>query len=295
MHRPLLFVLVATVGFAIKGVIAKLAYTTGITIVGLLVLRAAIAVPLFWLGARWLGASWSDVRRRDVVAAMAAGTLYLLAGYCDFTAIDRIGAGPSRVLLFTYPLLVLLLEAGRDRRAPARRELLAFGLAWPGLWLVASAGDLADPAGAAWGLGSAATYAIYLFVSQRMMPRLGSVRFAVLANTGAGVALLAALPWLVTPGDLSFDAAALGWVALIAAFCTVLPFFLFFEGIRQLGAGRASVISLTGPPLTLALAWMVLGETLTWEQGLGALMVLAGVGSLTLTSAPRPPRTRRTA
>lgn len=288
MRRPLLFVLIATVGFAIKGVIAKLAYATGLTVIGLLALRAALAVPLFWLGARWLGAVWTGMQRRDVAAAVGSGLLYLIAGYCDFTAIDYIGAGPSRVLLFTYPLLVLLLEAGRDRRLPRWRELLAFGLAWPGLWLVASAGELENPIGAAWALGSATSYALYLFIGQQLMPRLGSVRFATLANTGAGLFLLAALPWLATPATLSFNAEAFGLVATIALFSTVLPFFLFFEGIRQLGAGRASLITLSGPPLTLLMAWAVLDERLTPAQLLGALLVLAGVGSLRLGSAKDP-------
>jgi len=68
------------------------------------------------------------------------------------------------------------------------------------------------------------------------------------------------------------------WLALIMAiFSTVLPAFFMNAGIRRIGAGSASIISSTGPIGTLALAFLLLGETLTPAQLAGTALVLIGV------------------
>jgi len=47
-------------------------------------------------------------------------------------------------------------------------------------------------------------------------------------------------------------------------------------GIRRIGAGKASIISTTGPIGTLALAFIILHESVTISQLAGTLLVLAG-------------------
>jgi drug/metabolite transporter (DMT)-like permease len=63
----------------------------------------------------------------------------------------------------------------------------------------------------------------------------------------------------------------------MAVFSTVLPAFFMNAGIRRIGAGSASIISTTGPIVTLILAYMLLGEAITSVQLVGTFFVLAGV------------------
>jgi drug/metabolite transporter (DMT)-like permease len=64
--------------------------------------------------------------------------------------------------------------------------------------------------------------------------------------------------------------------------CTVIPFFLLFEGIRRCGAVRASLLTLCGPVVTAAGAWAILGETLTPLQIAGFAITIVSVASLSL-------------
>lgn len=284
-QRAVIFVLAATVGFAFKGIWARYAYQAGLTVAAVLLLRVLMATPLYWLGARGLKApeDAAPLTVRDRIISLGCGVFFMAAAACDFIAIDKIGAGPSRVILFSFPGFVLIIDAARQRRWPPWRQGIAFVVAWVGLVLVAAPHGLAGVktnVGVLWALGGAVTYAIYLTVSQPVTQRLGSIRFVTWSNYGTTLALLAVFPFLATKADFQFSGSGVAWVVVLAVVSTTIPFFLLFEGIRRAGAVKASLITLVGPPITVFAAWGLLDEQLTSTQLLGTALVLVGVGSL---------------
>ena len=52
------------------------------------------------------------------------------------------------------------------------------------------------------------------------------------------------------------------------------------EGVRRVGASKASLISTLGPPATAIMAQELTGEVLTPAQWLGIALVLIGVMAL---------------
>ena len=52
-------------------------------------------------------------------------------------------------------------------------------------------------------------------------------------------------------------------------FSTVLPLFLMAEGVRRVGAAKASLISTLGPPATAIMAQELTSEVLAPAQWLG--------------------------
>jgi drug/metabolite transporter (DMT)-like permease len=298
-------VLAATAALAFKGIVAKLAYGAGVDVAGILLLRFGLAVPLFWLV--WLlvlrpgsGTGGADTARRsgantagtgvagwgrDLGRCVPTGILFAIATEADFRALQYLDAGTSRLILFTYPAIVLLLTAALERRAPGLRLLGLMALTYAGLALVVRPGEAgaAGPdfwAGTAWAMTSAVTYALFLVAARPTMARMGSGRFTVLSNTVtflfvAPIGLLAGVPAVPT-------AEGVMWGAVIAGVCTVLPFFLLNEGVRRWGAARASRLSFLGPVITLAAAWTILGEEMDARALLGAAIVLAGVVALEL-------------
>ena len=125
---PLALVASATVLFAFKGILARVAFETGLTVLGVIFLRVAFATPMY------VTAAWAmrhkqtahEARPRDFIEAFGAGVFFLAAAACDFSAIERIGAGPSRVILFSFPGVVLTIEAIRERRFPPARQIGVF-------------------------------------------------------------------------------------------------------------------------------------------------------------------------
>ena len=76
----------------------------------------------------------------------------------------------------------------------------------------------------------------------------------------------------------SFDTGFAGegwlWLAAIAIVSTVTPIALFFAGLRRVGPSTAAILSTLEPLTTVALAFVVFGETLSGVQLAGAALVL---------------------
>ncbi|ABC21136.1 DMT family transporter [Rhodospirillum rubrum] len=279
-------VLISTIALSFKGISAKYAYDAGMGVGMVLILRFVLAAPFFWVGERLLGAGrprlplgWAEIR-----PCILAGVLFSVATYSDFSSVQLIGAGLSRVILFTYPAVILIIGAFSRRTWPARRQMLAFAITYLGLLIiiVPSVGLVAVDVmleGVAMSLLSSVTYGSFLVYSQSLTGRLGSARFTAISNT---VTMLMIVPFaLAMGGDLTIpNTTALIWAVVIATVCTVLPFFLLFEGIRRWGAEKTGLMTLSGPALTIAMAWVLLDETLTPLQLIGFAVVMAGVGAL---------------
>ncbi|MGB1027951.1 MAG: EamA family transporter [Rhodospirillaceae bacterium] len=280
-------VLLATIALAFKGIVAKFAYAEGLTLSWILILRFGFALPFFWLGARMMRAGNTEalLGRRELGACALTSGLFFLATLCDFGALTLIDAGLSRVILFTFPAFILLFAAIRRRAWPPLRDMAAFALTYCGLLLVVQPGtglSTESWVGILLALGSALSYALFLTTSQSLTKALGSARFTALSGS---FTLLFVLPMPLVLGGLSPLPSVEGLIlaAIIALFCTVLPFFMLFEGIRRWGAEKAGLMTLSGPAITVAAAWAFLGEVLTPLQWGGFVVVVAGVAILQKT------------
>lgn len=114
----------------------------------------------------------------------------------------------------------------------------------------------------------------------------------------SGLPALALTAYVMTVGSLllaipaSLENASLvnatwkSWAALgyLVVFGTVLPFLWFYEGVKALGAARASQFINLVPPLAVAESVLILGEPMTPALYVGAALVVAG---LYLTNKPR--------
>ena len=279
------YALLAALGFSLKAIFVKLAYAWhGVDAITLLALRMLCALP-FFLALAWQAQAGSA--RLTVGDWLRVGWLgltgYYLASILDFWGLAHISAGLERLILFTYPTLVVVIGAWLARRRIARREGAALALCYAGIAL-AFASDLrlsSDRAalllGGALVFGSAVAYALYLLASGRTIARLGTRRtaaYAMLVSTGFVLAhFLATQP----VSDLRQPASILGLALAMAVFSTVLPSVLLAEAIKRSGAGRVAMIGSAGPIITIYLGVAALGEPATAVQLAGAALVLGGV------------------
>jgi len=293
-----MLVLVSSVAFSSKAIMVKLAYAYHLDAATLIALRMAFAIP-FFAGLGW----WT--MRQGVPMSMTGKdwvTLLLLAvvgGYgsmwLNFEGLRYVSAGLERVILFLYPTLVVAMSAVFLKHHISRREWFAMVTSYAGVLLVVwhdveLAGlDSADTLYGAWlVLLSAIVYAGYLLVSGQLIPKLGASRFTAMTMS---LAALASAVHFGTSG--SFDHvtmlpnAVYALAFLMALIATVLPSVLMNMGIHQLGSRKAALISAIGPVSTIVLAYLFLGESLSWIQGLGTTLVLAGVMAVSLENKPR--------
>lgn len=278
-------VLLAAFCFATKGILIKLAYHYSIDSISLLTLRMLFALPFYGIIALNLARQGPPVQlagKQWATLFLLGITGYYVASFFDFLGLVYITASLERVLLFTYPTFVLLLNALGFGRRVSRVQLLALGLTYVGI-LLAFVGNIDATVqqnivlGTVWVILSGLVYAIYLVGSDRMIARVGSQRFtcyAMMAATVPTVLHCAFQNGLHLSGyPLPVYALGLG----MGMFATVLPTFMIAEGIRQVGSGNASIIGSVGPIFTIVLSATVLNETISREQITGTLFVLAGV------------------
>lgn len=269
---------------AAKGVVAKLLYGAGVQLEALLLLRALMSLPLIWGWAWWRGELGRlTAAPRAVLWPAALGGLsgYYVGTWCDFRALELIDASLERVLLFTYPTMVVLARALMARRAPQWREVVAVSVTYLGVVLAVGGLDpglwQANGTGALLVLISAALFAGYLFANEYAASRIGSVGFLVVAATSAAVALTGHFLLTSTGSALALPLSVWWSILLMTAFTNVLPLLMLSAGIGRLGAARAAVITSVGPPATLLLAWWLLGESLRALQLTGGLLCVLGV------------------
>jgi drug/metabolite transporter (DMT)-like permease len=187
------------------------------------------------------------------------------------------------MLLYTFPAMVVAAAIALGRETPSRRRTGALLVSSGGLALVllgAGSGTF-DWLGAALGLGAAMTYTAYILVSDRVGGDFEALPLAALITTGAAITF--GLAGAAT-GSLDTGFAAEGWVwlATLAIVSTVTPITLFFAGLRRVGPSTAAILSTLEPPTTVALAFLVFGESLTALQLAGAALVLGAAVSLNL-------------
>jgi len=289
------FTMLGAAGFASKGVFAKRLYATGWSVDAVLTTRTFFALPIVAVWATH-AIGWKTLKTLNgeaILAAALAGILcYYIGAVMDFKALLLIHASVERVLLFSYPSMIVILHALIYRERPAPHVLVALSLTYAGILMVVTGLDMqvfrGNLAGAGLVLLTALTSAIYYLVSARYTPRIGSIAFTFSALSAATGCLVARF-FTVT------DATVQVWnlrgsvlMACLVVFSTVVPMLAMAEGVRRLGAPRASIMSTIGPPITVILGTWLLDEHLTTPQWLGMALIVAGILNLEM-GQKRPP------
>lgn len=295
-HRfgGVLLVLLGAFGFSAKAILIKLAYGVDgqVDAITLMALRMLFSLPFFLAVALWHGKKSANVplSKKQWLALGVLGLMgYYIASYLDFIGLHYISAGLERVILFLYPTFVVVFSALVHKRKITARVGLALSLSYAGMVLVfvehLSTESTHIWLGSALILGSAVVFACFTMGSGVMTPRIGSARFTAYTMT---VACIATLVHFAVRHGLALDGLPVnvyGLAALMAIFSTVLPAFFMNAGIRRIGASSASIISTIGPIMTLALAFLVLDEAVSYWHISGTLLVLAGVYTVSKVGA----------
>ncbi len=290
-----LLCLASAAAFGAMGVVGKLAYDEGATVGTLLATRFVLAAALFWLILLCAGRI-GDLRalpRRDLGIAVGLGAIgYSSQAGFAFAALERLDASIFSLLLYTFPVFVTVAAIALGRERATHRTTAALALASTGLVLVlaeAAAGAL-DPLGTVLALTAALIYSAYILSSEGVAVRVEPIVLSTLLCTGAATTLtLAGL----ASGDLDLGGvtpAGFGWLSGLALVSTVGAITLFFAGLRRVGPTAASILSTAEPVVTVALAFLVFGESLGPAQLAGGALVLLAV--LTIRAPARFALTR---
>lgn len=287
-----LLVFIGSICFAAKAVIVKLAYRYDIDPISLLTLRMVFSLP-FFLVIAWRAKQKADIAktplsRKDGLTIIGAGLLgYYFASLFDFLGLQYISAGLERLILFTYPTMVVIISFIFFKKRITKIQFLALLLTYIGI-ATAFADHLFNDYNKDFLLGaglifiSALTYALYLIGGSSMISKIGTQRFTSLALISASIAILLhhgiIYQWQLSHYPVEVYALAF----LMAMLSTVLPAFMIAEGLRVIGPSNTSIISSFSPVAIIVLAKIFLNESFGGLQWFGTALVIAGVLVTTL-------------
>ena len=295
IRRGVLLVLVSAVAFGALPIFAKLAYREGLNLNTLLALRFTMAAAIMWIiwayQRRKAVEARPVIRKAQILPLVAMGAIgYVGQSFSYFTAVGIISATTTTLLLYTYPTLVTLLAWLLFKEQISGQKLAALALAGLGTLMVlgifssllsgrgGALGEL-QPAGVAWALAAAVIYSAYIIAGSRYTTNVSPVYSSAVIISAASAAYVA---WGALSGDINLSVSALGllWTAGLAIVSTVIAITTFFAGLPSLGPSRASIISTLEPAVTVALAALILQETIAIEQLLGGALILLAIVTL---------------
>jgi len=271
-------------------IFGKYAYDARVDVGDLLLLRFATAAVLLLAVARATGAL-KGLSRRSVAAGLAMGGIgYATQSGLFFGALERMDASLLALILYAYPVLVMIGAVALGREKTSVRRVAALLVASTGTVLVlggAASGSL-DGVGTAMGFGAAIAYTLYILAGDRIGATIPPVGLAALVCTGATITF--ALASAVRGGpNLDFAPAGWAWIAAIAVVSTVAAILMFFAGMTRVGPSTASILSTLEPVITVALAAAAFNESLGAIQLLGGALVLSAAAVIQWPTRPTKP------
>ncbi len=269
--------------YSTMGIFGKLLYATGLDSSQAMVLRMAFTV--LYLGALLL------VWRKHRLLSRNKGTyvqaaFFFVSAWTYLLAVQYMNAGLVTCVFYTFPAVVALLNAIFFKERMTWRVAVALALSVIGIVLVSGVLEpqsiVFDPLGVLFSVLACLSFAAYSVIinvtSSEESSFTSTFTMSAVCLTASVLLFAPGIPGIVEGFGLYRFCLGSGF----ALFATIIPIVLYIVAVKYIGSTKAAILSLVETPASLFLAWLVLGETLTVVQLLGAAAIMVSVLVITL-------------
>lgn len=276
-----IYVFLAATFFAIIGVIGKNVINTGIDPLDLIVLQYATTVLIMFGYFLLKDIKLLKISRMELKNIVIQGIIGSSGTTLFFyLALGKVNAGIASMLLFTHPILInLYFLLSRTKKINMINNAALF-LAVLGSAMVINifAFDFTKTPiiGLFFGLLSSAAYAFFNIFAER---EFKEAKPMVTTFYTSGIILLVTL--LVKPSFFRFDF-VLSWDVILyilelSVISGILPVVFLYKGLGIVGADRGSIVATAELPITVLLAYLILGEQMNFVQISGIFFIIASI------------------
>lgn len=209
-----------------------------------------------------------------------------MSQFTYFMTINLSSAGAATILQDVSPAIILFITCLQEKRKPRLLEIIAVLLAFVGVFLITTHGDVTNmavtPLAVLTGLACAVFVVVYTMtagVLQENYPTplmqgwaflLGGIFFALVFH-----------PWTIhyVPNGIGF--AGVGVVVLIG---NILAFNLYMTGVKYIGAERSSLFSFAEPVAAALISTLALGSPFTLWDAAGFLCIFLMIVGLFISN-----------
>jgi drug/metabolite transporter (DMT)-like permease len=255
------------VGVAVKELPALLIVFARVAI------AAAILLPLHWI--------FQGPLPRDSRTWISCAGMSIFNNVLPFTAISwgqhNIASGLASVINATTPMFAAIAMAAFSLEAITPRKAVALAIGFIGV-LVLKGGNFGELGPQTYGI-LAVTFASFCYGFSAPWSKIRLVGIPPLTTATCqltvSTVVMAVLVLLFSEPHLYTQVSLNIWAALIAlaALSTSLAYLIFFRIIRRSGPSFVSLVTMLVPVSAIILGYLVLGETLSLHEVVGAMII----------------------
>ncbi|MDO5336157.1 MAG: EamA family transporter [Eubacteriales bacterium] len=283
-------VLAAGFGWGIIGVFSRPLSGAGLDAVQITFTRSlivAVGMAVFLL---LTDKSQFRIHWKDIWMFLGSGLLSIVFfNICYFLTIDKATLAAASILLYTAPCFVLLMSAVLFHEKITGQKIAALFLAFAGCVLVSGfSGGQMGVGAVLTGIGSGVGYALYSIFGSIALKKYKPLTVIFYTFLIASVGIIPFSHVQEIPALL--HGRPMAWISMLALgiVSTFLPFLLYTDGLRELEAGKASVLAFAEPMVATIAGIVIFREVLHVQNALGILLIFLAILLLNLPAPHRP-------
>ncbi len=215
---------------------------------------------------------------REIMQLMVAGTSTGLTSIFYYLAVKFIPVSIGIVLLMQTVWMGVLLEMALEKKLPSKIKVIAVAVVLLGTALATNLADSSaqlDWRGIVLGLLAAASFTTTMFTANRVAVGISSAQRSLYMLLGGAV--MVSIFALATQNTAFNYDIFYKWGVLLALFGTVIPPMLMNAGFPLTGIGLGSIVSALELPVSVMMAYLILGETVVPLQWLGIVLIILAI------------------
>ncbi len=212
---------------------------------------------------------------RDYRRLVGMGILLAVHWTSFFGSIQLSNVAIGLLTFSTFPVFVSIFKPVLLDSRIRFKEIIFGIITLVGILFIVPLNDIysSTMTGGIVGVFSGGVYAVFTIYNERLVSRYSGRKVAFYEQVVATVFLLPSL-WLVRPVVTLWD---IGLLILLGTVFTGIGHTMFINGLKNVTAYMASIITMLEPLYAIVLAYFLLGETVSWQVLVGGSIILGTV------------------
>ena len=280
MKKGYIYSITAAILFGTAGIFVKLAQRTGMDSISLLTVQYMLAVILMFSFAIIKDRKSLIIDRKSLLHLAILGVVgntFMTVFY--YLAFEYLPVAMVTMLLYTYPVLVLLFTCFFEKKNINLKKVMAIFIAFFGCLCALNiiGGNFNySKQGIIFGLLSAVFYAFMNIYSEKKLYSVNSLAINAYSTLFSLIILcLYKFPTFAFNDGIRSESFV--YIIMLAIFCEILPLTFLYAAIKYIGALKVSIISNLEIPTAMLVAFIFLNEKITFIQFCGSVLIIYAV------------------
>lgn len=214
--------------------------------------------------------------KKEVPILLASGVAMGINWILLFEAYKYTTVSVATLSYYFAPVIVTIVCPILFKEKLTGKQIICFVMSTLGLVMITGIGDVgggSDFTGILFGLGAAVFYATVILLN-KFIKNVEGIHRTFLQFLAAVIVLIPYV--LLTSGVTVGTLKVVGWINLliVGLVHTGITYCMYFSSLKELPGQKAAILSYIDPLVAVLISVTVLGETMTWWQVIGGVLIL---------------------